>query len=216
MKKFITPLIAALALIFSVTGIAAPAQAHDEVTASYPEANSTVEAGTFAVSVTFNEDVMQVADNSGIAIAITGPDGKELATSCLSVNGPEISALASLDKAGEYKVDWRSVSGDGHANSGNFSFTLTNNNDFVAEDVQAACDASKMAVGSPMPLIAPAPVAMEDNAEESNSGSMTWIGLGIGAALIVAGSVAGAIRFRIKERKQQENPEILSDDKYSI
>jgi hypothetical protein len=214
MKKFLGSLFAALTLVFTLTAQAAPASAHDEVTGSYPEANSSVEAGTFAVSVTFNEDVMQVADNAGIAIAITGPDGTTEPTACLSVDGPQISALASLDKAGDYTVDWRSVSNDGHPNSGTFKFTLTNTTGFVAEDTAAACDASRTAIGSasPMPLIAPGPV-MYDSASKSDSNSnLTWIGLGIGAGLIILGSVFGALRLRAKERKQESEPEILTDD----
>ena len=214
MKKFIAPLFAALTLVFSIAIPAAPASAHDEVTGTYPEANSSVEAGTFAVSVTFNEDVMQVADNAGIAIAITGPDGTVEPTACLSVDGPQVSALASLDQAGDYTVDWRSVSNDGHANSGTFKFNLTNTSSFVAEDTAAACDASKTAIGSatPMPLIAPGPVMYDDAAKSDSNSTLTWVGLGIGVALIVLGSVFGAIRLRSKERKQESEPEILTDD----
>lgn len=214
MKKFLAPLFAALALVFSIAVPAAPAAAHDEVTGTYPEANSTVEAGTFAVSVTFNEDVMQVADNAGIAIAITGPDGATEPTACLSVDGPQISSLFSLDKAGDYTVDWRSVSNDGHPNSGTFKFTLTNTSSFVAEAPDLACDSARTAIGgvTPMPLIAPAPVAYDDAAKSDSNSSLTWIGLGIGAGLIILGSVFGAIRLRAKERKQEADPEILTDD----
>ncbi len=215
MKKFLGSLFAALTLVFTLTAQAAPASAHDEVTGSYPEANSSVEAGTFAVSVTFNEDVMQVADNAGIAIAITGPDGTAAPTACLSVDGPQISALASLDKAGDYTVDWRSVSNDGHANSGSFKFSLTNTTEFVAEDPVNACDMARTAVGgaTPMPLIAPGPVMYDDAAKSDDSNStLTWVGLGIGAGLIILGSVFGALRLRAKERKQESEPEILTDD----
>ena len=216
MRKFIASLFAAFTLVISGLS-ASPALAHDELLSSYPEANSTVEASTFAVSVTFNEEAMQIDGNEGFGFVITAPDGSDVASSCLSVSGAEVSALISIDQPGDYKVDWRAVSNDGHANSGSFGFTLANTTNFVAEsDIQAACDASRSAMGSPsaMPLIMPAPVsAVDDSTESSNSGSFTWIGLGIGAALIVAGSVAGAIRMRMKERKAAENPEILSDDK---
>lgn len=215
MKKFIAPLFAALALLFTVFTPSA-ALAHDELVSSYPEANSTVEAGTFAISVTFNEDAMQVDGNAGFGFVVTDPTGTEVPTACLSVNGAEVSTLVSIDNPGDYKVDWRSVSNDGHANSGTFNFTLTNTTSFVAEsDINAACDASRTAIGgaTPQAVVMAAPEASATPDTTGTTSSFGWIGLGIGAGLIAVGAVAGAIRARSKERKAAADPEILSDDK---
>ncbi|MFM6963370.1 MAG: copper resistance protein CopC [Micrococcales bacterium] len=213
MKKFAAPLFAAIALLVAVL-TPAPAFAHDELVSSYPEANSSIEANSFSLNVTFNEDAMQVDGNTGFGFIVTAPDGKEVPTGCLSVAGAEVSAYVSVDQPGEYKVDWRAVSADGHPNSGSFKFNVTNTTNFVAEpDIATSCELARTTtIASPMPLIAPAPTAVDDS-KSSSSGSFTWIGLTIGAVLIVLGSVAGALRVRSKERKAAENPEILSDDK---
>lgn len=213
MKKLFSTAIATLALALGTLVPTTAASAHDELVSSYPESGSTVEAGTFAINLTFSEDVMQVANNAGIEIAISNPDGTAAPISCLTVAGAEVSEMTSLDKPGSYTVNWRSVSNDGHPSSGTFKFTLTNDTGFVADtNLDGQCDPT-IAVNdsaSPVPLM-----YTTDKSAESTSGtsSMTWVGLGIGVALIVLGSVAGAIRFRIRERKQAANPEILTDEK---
>ncbi len=201
-KKFSIAL-ATFAVAISTIIPVTSASAHDELLSTTPTADSTVEAGYIDVSLTFGEDVMSTPDESGIEIKLTGPDGKPVADGCLSVSGAEVHSAVELDQAGEYKVDWRSVSNDGHPSSGTFNFSLTNDSGYVNQG--SACAEEISEVGSPMPT-------MVDDAKGSTNNNSTWMGLVLGIVLIVIGSVAGALRFRSRERKAAANPEILSDD----
>jgi methionine-rich copper-binding protein CopC len=128
-SAFVAAALAAAAFTFAPM----PAFAHDEVVSTSPAADSSVAAGPLTVSVTFNEDIMQMQDNSGEVIEVTGPDGTDAATwsnGCVSVSGATESTDVDLDAPGLYTVNWRSVSNDGHANEGSFTFTVTNDNDY--------------------------------------------------------------------------------------
>lgn len=206
MNKNISIAIATFAVAIGTIIPVSSASAHDEVVSTTPSAGSTVEAGTIDVSIVFSEDVMVTPDEAGIEIKLTGPDGKAVDNGCLTVAGAEVHDSIELDQAGEYKVDWRSVSNDGHPSSGTFNFTLTNDSGYVNQG--SACAEEISEVGSPMPLM-----AVDDKAAGANNGNSNLMGLVLGIVLIVLGSVAGALRFRARERKAAANPEILSDDK---
>ena len=112
MKKVFAILLSAVALFFG--SVTPAAQAHDEVTGTYPEAGSTIEAGDIYISVSFNEDVMATDNNAGIEFAVTAPDGSVVPVGCIFVSGKDISGFISIAAEGEYSVAWRSVSNDGH------------------------------------------------------------------------------------------------------
>jgi methionine-rich copper-binding protein CopC len=213
MKKFFAILLSSIALVFA--GVSAPAQAHDEITGTYPEAGSTIEAGDITLSVSFNEDVMVTDNNAGIEFAVTAPDGLAVPVGCVLVSGKDISGVISIAIEGEYTVAWRSVSNDGHPSEGNYKFSVTNTSGFTAaEDINAACMARTTMVGSPMPMTMSGATDDSTGSDgDSDNSSMAWVGLVVGAVFIVIGSVAGAIVMRRREKKAESDPEILSDDK---
>mgnify|MGYP000128401749 CR=1 FL=1 len=106
-----------------LTMIAAPALAHDEVLGTTPTAGQTVSAGPVTVDVTFNEDLMQTTDGSGLAVEVTDPSGAKL-VGCPMGAGATLSAEFNLNQTGTYQVAWRSVSNDGHPSEGTFSFDV--------------------------------------------------------------------------------------------
>lgn len=209
MKKVFAILLSSLALVFG--SLSTPAFAHDEVTGTYPEAGSTVEAGEIYLSVSFNEEVMVTDDFAGLEIAVTGPDGAAVPVGCVLGAGQDLAGFISVAAEGEYNVAWRSVSNDGHPSEGTFKFSVINSSGYEAEtDVTMACMA-RTTGATPVPLIMPAPI--DDVAGESEGSSMALVGLAIGAGFIVIGSVAGALMMRRREKRAESNPEILSDDK---
>ena len=212
MRKVFAILLSAVALFFG--SVTPAAQAHDEVTGTYPETGSTIEAGDIYISVSFNEDVMATDNNAGIEFAVTAPDGSAVPVGCIFVSGKDISGFISIAAEGEYSVAWRSVSNDGHPSEGKFNFSVTNTTGFTAAtDIEAACLARTAVDATPMPLIMPAPVDDAAGSDgDSDNSSLAWTGLAIGAGFIVIGSVAGAIRMRRREKKAESEPEILSDD----
>lgn len=140
---------------FGLIGSSATAAlAHDEVSSTSPTDGSTVEAGVVNVGVDFNEQQLVVGNNDGIAIGLTAPDGQlyQVSASCLKVEGNTINAVFDLALAGDYAVNYRSVSSDGHASSGGFFFRVTNDNAYQTqsgEPVKNVCSAIAINLGGP-------------------------------------------------------------------
>ena len=107
--------LAALATV----ALATSAEAHSGIENTTPANEATVEA-VEVIEMRF-DDPMRVT-----AITLTGPEGeieieRETGMDAVTV----FSALPSVDlPAGDYSVDWRSLSSDGHPMQGSFSFTV--------------------------------------------------------------------------------------------
>ncbi|MEY9213987.1 copper resistance protein CopC [Thermobifida halotolerans] len=109
-----------LTLLLSV-GLAPAAQAHNTLISSSPKDGATLDALPEEVVLTFNDDVIE----GGNGIVVTGPDGVDHAEGEISVDGPTASvALAPLSQPGEYTIEYRIVSADGHPLSDTLTFTL--------------------------------------------------------------------------------------------
>lgn len=138
-KRHVSGILTALLLTFGFGVIASPAQAHDAMEASSPEAGSTVEAGMIPIVLTFEEDVMQTADNAGIEVSVVGPaqsEATERTDGCVdSVEGAVITESADIDLPGTYTVNWRSVGSDGHPVEGTFTFEVTNSSGYEASPI---------------------------------------------------------------------------------
>src|SRR5699024_3793649 len=99
-----------------------PASAHSTLLSQTPEDGAELDEVPEAVVLTFNEDITDL----GSDIVITGPDGQEITGGDTTIDGTKVSRPLGDDlSAGEYSVDWRVVSADGHPISGKFTFTLT-------------------------------------------------------------------------------------------
>jgi len=223
MNKTLRGLIAATLAASTLALNPLGAWAHDEVEGTNPKANTTVEAGIIDVSVTFGEDIMQAAAGAGLAIEVTGPgaDGPTVwSNGCATPAGTVLSTPVDLDKPGKYNVVWRSVSSDGHANDGTFSFELVNTTGYKSSGlVEATPECLAAQTG---PVIAPAPGEETTSAMGQGSGVATddstggfdqnLIGLLVGIAFVVIGSVAGAVVTERRNRKAHAKPKNLEQD----
>ncbi|HLU96955.1 MAG TPA: copper resistance CopC family protein [Thermobifida alba] len=109
-----------LALALSV-GLAPAAQAHNTLVSSSPEDGATLDAPPEEVVLTFNANVME----GGNGIVVTGPDGTDHADGEVVIDGVTASVgLTPLTQPGEYTVEYRIISADGHPLSDSLSFTL--------------------------------------------------------------------------------------------
>jgi methionine-rich copper-binding protein CopC len=210
MKRFIYSALAAglAATVLSLSPAAA--WAHDEVAGTTPTAGTSVSAGVIDVGVAFGEDIMNVADNAGIAIQVTGPanaqDVGPVAVSCVDVAGANMSAQAELVLPGTYTVTWRAISSDGHANSGSFDFNVTNDNGYTSTNGVVDCSMARVAT----PLIAPNPmesetaVAISAKATAPDPFLQNLPFLIFGILLIVAGSAAGPLVARAREKRERD------------
>ena len=203
MKKLIASALLALATSF----FAAPAAiAHDDVVSTYPSSGETVEAGLVGIEVLFSEDVMVSENNDGLEIRISDSQGNEQPVGCLSAAGAGLYSTASLAAAGDYTVVWRSVGNDGHPLEGTFKFSLTNTSNYEQQSAdQIPC---AIAYDSEAPLVSAEGTDGAKTAED-NSG---LVGLAIGAAFIVIGTVTGAIAVQVRQKNEAKKPKKLYED----
>jgi methionine-rich copper-binding protein CopC len=203
MKKLIASALLALATAFVATQAAF---AHDDVVSTYPTSGETVEAGLVGIQVDFSEDVMASENNEGFEIQVSDAQGNDQPVGCLSAAGSSVSSTASLAAAGDYTVVWRSVGNDGHPLEGTFKFSISNTSNYEQQSAdQIPC---AIAYDSEAPLITAEGTDGAKTAED-NSG---LVGLAIGAAFIVIGTVTGAIAVQVRQKNEAKKPKKLYED----
>ena len=141
--------------------------AHAARVSADPADNASVSTGPVRVSATFNEDLQ----TTFAAMTVVGPDGNLWSVGSPQVHGTVVSVgVRPLGPAGDYTVNYRVTSADGHVVSGSWSFRLT-------------------AVGTGTPGPAAKPV------DDSGDDVPTWPFI-LGAVVLVAGGALWAIRNR--------------------
>ena len=114
-------LAAATSLAMLVAG-SGSAQAHDELVGSTPTTGATLDAAPATVELEFSGDVQEL----GTEIVVTAADGSTVSEGALQVDGSTVTQPLASDLAGgEYTVDWRVTSADGHPESDSYTFTVT-------------------------------------------------------------------------------------------
>lgn len=117
--QFCAAAVMALAMLLCGTAIAS---AHAVRTATDPVENASLTTGPDSVSATFNERLQ----TSFAAMTVVGPDGNLWSDGDASVQGAVVRvALRPLGPVGNYTVNYRVTSADGHVVSGAWSFRLT-------------------------------------------------------------------------------------------
>ncbi len=108
------------AVVFTVLGIPQPAWAHNGLVSSSPADGSTVAEPPPSIVLTFNEPAIK----TGTKVLVTGPDGAVAAGAPELIDNTVEQALQPELPAGEYTVEWRVTSADGHPINGEFSFRV--------------------------------------------------------------------------------------------
>ncbi|MGW9403405.1 copper resistance CopC family protein [Arthrobacter sp. NPDC055585] len=187
-----------LAALAAVLFLAAPAHAHDELVSSNPADGAVLEAAPSEIELVFSSELMDL----GNQVIVEDAAGTNLAESePVLTRETLVQALPALD-AGDYKVNWRAVSSDGHPITGTFSFTV--NAPAGAEETPAASateSATPEATASASPAASePAPSAAANPAAEESESHVPWAlaGAGVGAAAALA---AWAIVVQVKKRR---------------
>lgn len=154
----------ALALVLTAT----PVYSHSQVVGSNPEDGATVAALPEMVEVEFSENLSQPA-----FIAVVAPNGDILETNT-SIDGNVVRATVERsDQQGEYALNFRVVSADGHPITGSVRFKVESQ----------ATDAS------------PNPESKNDEAFDTGSesdGTSSWFFIAI-AVVVVGWGVAAAL-----------------------
>lgn len=180
---------------------ATAALAHDELVTNSPKDGSTVAAGLIEVLIQFNEKQLEVGADQGIAIDLIAPDGKSylVTAPCLNVLGDTIETKFDISLPGDYAVNYRSVSSDGHASSGGYVFHVANANGYETKDgapVVSTCYGVPIGIGGPATGVATAP-PMSGNGD-NNLGPLF---LGVGLFVIATLAAIFVINRRGKSSK---------------
>lgn len=119
--RILAPVFAAVAL---AGGVAGPAFAHAALTGTSPE-NGASTTDTTSISLTANEELLDLGDGEGFVIAVSDADGHFYGDGCVVVDGMTASMPVHLGGAGDYTVAYRVVSADGHPIEGSWQFTYS-------------------------------------------------------------------------------------------
>lgn len=184
----------AVALVPAALAVAAlPAQAHDTLVDSDPADGTVVATAPERITLTFNEAVLEL----GTSVAVTGPGGERVDEGDASVADAVVTqALAADRPAGEYTVQWRATSSDGHPITGELAFR--------AIDATGAAEPSAPASATPQPAFTPptaaSPSVQPQTASPSSSPTATgplagsgippWLAIVLGVAAFAAAGTA--------------------------
>ncbi|MGJ0118540.1 copper resistance CopC family protein [Williamsia sp. MIQD14] len=121
-RRLVGGALAAFLTVLASIAFAGPASAHSSLVLSDPARGASVSAGPQRVTLTFNEALQDSYDT----LTVVGPDQNFWQQGDAQVVGQRISiALRPLGPAGEYRINYRVTSADGHPVSGQVPFTLT-------------------------------------------------------------------------------------------
>lgn len=200
-------LVAATAALLMVSlAAASPAAAHDQLVASDPAADSTVETMPAELTLTYSAELID-AGADGTVVEVLSPTGADVATGAPALNGAVVTVpLAEAAEAGAYTVNWRVVSSDGHPIDGTFAFTVTTPTAPSAMPEPTRTPHATTPVDDP--TATPTPVATDDPADgtpadgDSFARNLPWI---IGGLLLAAG--LGALVAVLVARARRGGPD---------
>ncbi|MGB6207249.1 copper resistance CopC family protein [Mycobacterium sp.] len=110
------------AIAFAATLTAGAASAHAARVSTDPADKAVVSTGPPHVSAVFNEQLQ----TTFAAMTVVGPDGNLWASGQPKVQGAVVSVgVRPLGPTGNYTVNYRVTSADGHVVTGSWSFELT-------------------------------------------------------------------------------------------
>ena len=186
----VTALVSAVLVVVPL----APASAHNSAITSTPADGSTVTVQPGVLTLVTNDDLLNVpASNLMVA---TDASGRFYGDGCATVKGTSISTNAQLGVAGDYTVQWRVVSGDGHPVSGSWSFHWA-----PAPDQKLAAGSSSQPVcAGSTPRETPTATAQSNTAGTGSGQSTTLIWF---LAALCAMVVAAGITFGLLTRKRK-------------
>lgn len=114
-----SPLLALAAA--AVLALAAPAPAHSLLVASAPAADAVLPAAPERVDLRFNNRIEKRLST----VAVVGADGQRRAGALLETSAPDhLGAAVPPLPPGDYRLEWRVLSADGHVVGGSYRFRI--------------------------------------------------------------------------------------------
>lgn len=175
------------AAMTAALGGATAASAHDSLVSSSPAGGESVSTLS---EVTLDFSANLLGADGGNLVIVVGPDGRHYESGCADLAGPTLSTPVALGAPGDYQVEWRAVSSDGHPVSGVVPFTYT------GESASSGAEQSPCAAAVGAGEAAPAPGA---SAPAGMSGLTIGLLVGGGAVVIVGILVWIIVRTRSRD-----------------
>jgi len=105
------PFAIAAGALLAVAGVASPAAAHDALIGSNPENGSSLEQAPESITLEYSANLI----DAGTLVEVSSGDGTVVSTGAPQIIGTEVTqALEPELPAGDYTVEWRVTSSDGH------------------------------------------------------------------------------------------------------
>lgn len=186
-----------LILISAGPALAPSASAHDVLVSSDPEADASVEHAPEAVTLTFSDEVLDTSP----MIRVTAADGTVLTEGAPAIDGSVVSLpLPDAVPAGEYTVQWRIVSADGHPVEDSLTFTVTVGTEAAASSddstgSEGASDTSVQQTAAPVTT----PDAQSDESSAPTGANRVWL---IVVGLVVLGSLVAVLVAALRRNKR--------------
>lgn len=206
LRRSTAPLALAAALLAAFLVLFAPlsASAHDALTASSPEADSTVDVLPAEITLTFSADL--ITGEGATEVQVTDAAGTPVTDGAAVTEGPTVTQpLVAEAEAGAYHVVWKVVSSDGHPTSGEYFFTVTNSTLPTTEPTPAPTESSSSSF-APAPTATPTAtptLTADDPANTASSPAWIWILVVLGILVIAAGITLAVILSR---RRRSASP----------
>nr|WP_232483167.1 copper resistance CopC family protein [Brevibacterium yomogidense] len=180
------------------------AHAHDQLVGSNPEEGAELDTQPEWLELTFSGEIQDV----GTEIQVVDDSGDDISAGEVTVEGTKVSSALPDDLTpGDYTVQWRVVSSDGHPISGEFDFTLTDAVGAGEDGDDAAADGEE---NGPAELGGAAVDQPEDGAQEqgalsedADSGGMSTPMM---ILLVVGGLAVVVLVILLLTRKQKGLP----------
>lgn len=206
LRRSTAPFALAAALLAAFLVLFAPlsASAHDALTASSPEADSTVDVLPAEITLTFSADL--ITGEGATEVQVTDAAGTPVTDGAAVTEGPTVTQpLVAEAEAGTYHVVWKVVSSDGHPTSGEYFFTVTNSTLPTTEPTPAPTESSSSSF-APAPTATPTAtptLTADDPADTASSPAWIWILVVLGILVIAAGITLAVILSR---RRRSASP----------
>lgn len=185
LRRALAGAVVVAAAMTAALGGATAASAHDSLVSSSPAEGDTV-SSLSEVRLDFSANLL--GTDGGNIVIVVGPDGRRYESDCAALAGPTLTLPVALGAPGDYSVEWRAVSSDGHPVSGVIPFAYT------GQSVSTGAETS--------PCTSAAGVA-EAAAEPESSGGMSGLTLGLllggGVVVLVGVLIVVILRPRTRE-----------------
>ena len=187
----------ALVTLGGIASVAsAPAAcAHDELTSMTPADRSSISTTPDEVVLHFTEPPLTV----GLAVRVTGPTGDVQQGTAQITGSDVVQPLLPTAPAGAYRVAWRVTADDGHASSGELTFTAGAAN---AREATATPGVGGAAASPSNAATATAAPAVASNSATTSSGTSP-VAIAVVVGVLV---VLGALTLVITQRSRRARP----------